>query len=278
MGWIVYGLCDPLSGEIRYVGFTSGALRRRVHEHRYRAKRGRTHLYCWWRSCRSEPHVRVIDAGSGLGEDGLAREREIIRDLRKKGARLTNLTAGGEGTLGFVMPDHARAKISAIQRGRKHSSEHVANQAAALRGRSYSADRRAAIAAGIAARGGRVGRGRRITEQEIADIRATYTGREGEIAAIVRATGWSKTTIKRALSPDLWPISTGVVGVAIEIEVQDRSDPLQNGRSVVTVDVVREMRARYEDGSTIAAVARFAGIGWSQAARIVRRESWVDVA
>ncbi len=278
MGWIVYGLRDPRTAELRYVGFTSQAVERRLFEHRYAARYRTTHLYCWWRSCESEPSLVILDSGEGPWEDGFAREREIISQMRAAGVRLTNLTDGGDGTPGMKASDQARAKISAAHRGRKHSPEHVANQAASLRGVPHPPERRAAISAGIAASGGRVGRDRRITDQEIADIRATFTGREGERAALVRATGWAITTIKRALDESLWQIPESVVGTPIPITVHDRNNPGENGGCKVTADTVRRIRSDYDTGMTVAEIARSVGLGWSQVSRIVKRESWASVA
>jgi DNA invertase Pin-like site-specific DNA recombinase len=197
--------------------------------------------------------------------------------MREAGVRLTNLTDGGEGTLGYTASDDTRAKISASQRGRTHSPEHVAKQAAALRGKRHSAERRAAIAAGIAAKGGRVGRGRRITDQEIANIRATITGREGERAALVRATGWSITTINRALDETRWSVPDTIVGVPIAIDVHDRTASECNGRCSVTVGAVRAIRASHDAGAKVSEIAREFGLSWSQTSRIVRFESWPNV-
>ena len=90
--------------------------------------------------------------------------------------------------------------------------------------------------------------------------------------------GWSNPTILRALDTALWTIPDDIVGCPIPIEIHDRRDPAQNGRATITADGVRDIRLRYDSGERVADIARSVGLGWSQVSRIVRRESWADVA
>jgi hypothetical protein len=116
----IYGLHDPDSGELRYVGKTVQPLGYRMRNHRYQAKRSDLHLQRWWRSCSSEPVMRLI----AIVEDymGSVVERRLIAWHRKNGARLTNTTDGGEGTRAPKSPEH-RAKISAALKGRRFTKE-----------------------------------------------------------------------------------------------------------------------------------------------------------
>lgn len=220
--------------------------------------------------------MSVIDAGSGDPSIGLEREREVIAAMRGIGMRLANLTDGGEGAPGRVLSSEARSKISAAHRGRKHSPEHVANQAAALRGRKHSSERRDALIASIRAKGSRIGKNRRMSDQEIADIRATYSGREGEVAAIARATGWSTPTILRALDATLWVIPDEIIGCPIAIDIHDRS--ARRGASERTIDRVRTIRDRYAAGHDLRDVAEDLGLSLAHVRQIAYRAKFKDVA
>ena len=96
---VVYGLCDPGTGDVRYVGKTAKGLRNRVRGHAGGAMRGgRTHKDNWLRSIDYEPRGVVLALGLPEQLDDL--ERRWITALRAEGARLTNLTDGGEGWRG----------------------------------------------------------------------------------------------------------------------------------------------------------------------------------
>jgi hypothetical protein len=51
----IYGLYDPDTDELRYVGKTVRTPRRRMLSHRDDAKSKQRYLYNWWRSCSSDP-------------------------------------------------------------------------------------------------------------------------------------------------------------------------------------------------------------------------------
>lgn len=221
----------------------------------------------------------TLDAGSGSPERGLDREREVIAVLRANGARLTNLTDGGEGCLGMVLSPESRAKLSAAQRGRKHSPEHVANQAAALRGKKHSPERRAAISAALRsseAKKAASAKRRVLTDQQVADIRATYTGREGQIVALARTIGVAAPTVERALDPNRIRIEGGVVGRVLSIEVHDRA--AKKGPSPSTVERVRAIRERYALGQDLRIVAADLGLSLAHVRQVAYRAKFRDVA
>ncbi len=152
--FIIYGLTDPRTSEVRYVGLSSkGMSRPRCHSFPFNlAKDGKTHKANWIRG--------LMDAGLVYGilvleeaassDDLPAAERRWIAHGRAQGWPLTNLTDGGEGQLGLVHTAEAKAKISASLMGRpcptkgKHpSAETRAKMSASHKGHPVSAETRA---------------------------------------------------------------------------------------------------------------------------------------
>jgi len=138
--FIIYGLEDPRTGEVRYVGKSSSGLRRaRSHSGPKRSASEHTHKARWVRSllARGEkPRVVVLEV---CAADDLADvECYWIAQGRGLGWRLTNATKGGDGLGGFKHSAATKKKIGAANasalRGRRATAEARANQSAALRG------------------------------------------------------------------------------------------------------------------------------------------------
>jgi len=83
-----------------------------------------------------------------LGEGDSAEEIATIARLRTDGARLLNMTSGGDGCAGTP---EVRAKIAAALRGRKLSPEHRAHIAAGVQQRAATPEYRANVSAGVRA-------------------------------------------------------------------------------------------------------------------------------
>lgn len=136
MAGTIYALATP-EGEIRYCGKTVKLPPERMSGHRDSAYRFRSrHVNHWLRSVYdtgAEPKMMVCET---VDLDGLDRqqqmakmneaERRWIAQLRALGFRLTNATSGGDGG-----------------QGRKASEETRQRQSAALKGKKFSAERRA---------------------------------------------------------------------------------------------------------------------------------------
>ena len=133
----VYGLYDPRDGELRYVGLRKGNLGPRLNLHICDARKGKKRYSCHW--------IRqVLDAGFkplicelqqfNNFEDTKAAEVYWIKFFREQGCRLTNLTDGGEGTVGWVPDEEFRRKVSVRMKGHKRSPESIEKVAAAHRG------------------------------------------------------------------------------------------------------------------------------------------------
>ncbi len=104
--YLVYGLFDPRTGELRYVGKTKQRLSERLGRHKRDALEkheeqwfDRTHRACWLRELYSNglgPEVEVFEQHQTIDEVNDA-ERFLIEYWRALGANLTNTTQGGDG-------------------------------------------------------------------------------------------------------------------------------------------------------------------------------------
>jgi hypothetical protein len=128
---IIYGLVDPRSGELRYVGkSTSGLTRPKKHlTSSLLRKEANTHRVKWIKSVIKDgllPRIVVLEETEDPELlDGL--EKAAIAKFRAEGVRLVNGTDGGEGSLGRRQTEGARRKISEAKRGKpghKHTEEH----------------------------------------------------------------------------------------------------------------------------------------------------------
>lgn len=122
---LVYGLIDPETGLLRYVGQTIKTAEERLAGHLYTASYGRkTHCYDWVRSLVKRglrPKIWVIQKGLQTKEALDAAEIFWINYFRTKLKQpLTNHTDGGEGG---VMDERTREKISIANKGAKRTSE-----------------------------------------------------------------------------------------------------------------------------------------------------------
>lgn len=110
----VYDLLDPRTEQIRYVGITTDTLVSRLYQHIWDAKQGTTfHVSNWIRQLLVgglKPTIRLRQECE-TWESACACERELIATL----PNLTNLTAGGEGTLGYHHTEDSRRKMSEAQ-------------------------------------------------------------------------------------------------------------------------------------------------------------------
>lgn len=170
--FLIYGLVDPRSGDVRYIGkSTSGMKRPKYHARpQHVAKAPHTHKNRWLQKLLNEglrPGLRVLEEFEAAADiaDG-----ECFWIAQGKGLDwpLTNLAKGGVGPLGHVVTPEVRARISAALTGRKMPAEHGARVGAFFRGKALSAEHRAKLSA--------VQKGRSPTPERVARQRASLTG------------------------------------------------------------------------------------------------------
>lgn len=137
---IIYGLKDPETGIIRYVGKTKNSIEYRMAAHLN--DRARTHKGHWIRELRARglvPEPVVLEILLNCPEDGWQEtERSWISILRFYGCPLTNLTEGGDGRLGVVHTPETLEKLRTKALGKKMSPEAVEKTRRAMIGRTYS--------------------------------------------------------------------------------------------------------------------------------------------
>lgn len=182
MNTIIYGLVDPRTQLVRYVGkSTSGLTRPRAH----RSASGRaaaTHSANWIRQLKSlglDYEIVVLDQGSATELPAL--ERWWISYGRASGWPLTNLTDGGEGSVGATQSAETRARISAANRGRKRTPEFRARMSVIAKSRSPETLAKigaasAALPAETRARIGMQLRGRKASPELRAKLSAAHMG------------------------------------------------------------------------------------------------------
>ncbi len=127
----VYILRDPNTLEIRYIGVTKKRLGHRLSQHVWAANNGvRSHVARWIRTLNARPLIEPI-------EENCRRDREVfwIKHYRSLGARLTNLTDGGEGVLGLQLTAEHRKKIGDGNRDKVVSLDVRQRIGASLKGR-----------------------------------------------------------------------------------------------------------------------------------------------
>jgi len=155
----IYGLVDPVSGFIRYIGKSDNP-EHRLKSHIDNRNYSNTHKNNWIKSLISKgvrPTMEIIDEVPY--ENWIAREIETITLFKSAGANLVNGTLGGEGVTqtpeirkkisesnkgrkgscgnkGKTQSIEARAKMRLAKLGRKHTPEHIEKCAALKRGKS----------------------------------------------------------------------------------------------------------------------------------------------
>lgn len=149
MAFIIYGLCDPRTGELRYIGKTARG-QQRYYEHLsvMRKKSGpKSHLRYWLRSLHrrgDRPDFFVIEDATDGNALSIA-EIELISYFKAVGCNLVNNTLGGDGASGHKHSAATRKRISEVQKGVPKSSEQRELISKTLTGRTLSAAHRAAL-------------------------------------------------------------------------------------------------------------------------------------
>lgn len=124
--WTIYGLSDPRSNEIRYVGVTSGSPKERYRKHvsiKCLEREGHTRKARWILGLISKGLRPLLVQLETVKSDWQLAESEWISKI----PNLTNLTAGGDGTIGYKHSSAAIKKMSLAKTGISLSVEHRAS-------------------------------------------------------------------------------------------------------------------------------------------------------
>jgi len=139
---VVYGLHDPETGELRYIGQTVTTVKARLAKH-VTPSQLRKHSYVarWLLGLvkqGQEPTWSVL--ASAEDQEELDRlEVELIAQAREEGVRLVNLSEGGGGRAGWVTPPEVREKLRQSNLGKphpKHTPEWKAQMSKTMKGRN----------------------------------------------------------------------------------------------------------------------------------------------
>lgn len=132
---VLYGLVDPVSLLLRYIGISSYGLGR-PHQHALEADKDKVRhlpLYCWIRQLTAaglKYSVVVLRDDFTTVQDLRSAEIHWIAIMRALGAPLLNISRGG---LGGPLSEQSRKRISMANKGRKHTPESRAINSAAQR-------------------------------------------------------------------------------------------------------------------------------------------------
>lgn len=171
--WFIYALIDPRDRQVRYVGFTTTTIQKRLARHLTDTIRKPYYVSKWLSQLLARgliPDTLQLEEGSG--PDWADAEIKWIAHFKSSGANLTNLTRGGDGIVGTtrspeyreklrqrmlgnkltalsipasiayhtgrITPPEVRAKMSVAHKGIPHSAEHRVNQRLANKAKKLS--------------------------------------------------------------------------------------------------------------------------------------------
>lgn len=167
---VIYALVDPLSGRVRYVGWTVN-LTVRIRDHLKPSRLlGRQRRDRWLNRLVLQglrPNVVVLEE---VAADWAAAERRWIKHYRDAGMDLTNHTDGGEGALGRRHTASAKAAMSLKRKGRKPSKLSIQRTIELRTGKKRSAE--------SVEKGRQKSKGQKRTLEQRARISAAARGRK----------------------------------------------------------------------------------------------------
>lgn len=132
----IYALVDPRNDTIRYVGKTV-QIRVRYKQHCQPMSNSRnSYKRNWLKSLLPLiPRIEILETVP-IGGNWVEREIFWISYCKFLGYKLTNLTKGGDGLLGYVFTDEHRAKMSIANTGKKQSEETLAKLSKIRKGKN----------------------------------------------------------------------------------------------------------------------------------------------
>lgn len=178
---LIYGLKDPRTGAIRYVGKSATGLKRpRVHKSRSRDPSNKTHVANWIRELTALGFDYEIVVLEYLPNNTAFREAEPrwIAKLRADGYDLTNSTDGGDGIWGHRHSDETRKKMSTTRKGRVFSEAHKQALSKARQGIKLNLTDEQRRQISESKKGNKYNLGRVVSQEMRARISAKLTGRK----------------------------------------------------------------------------------------------------
>lgn len=146
---LIYGLVDPRSLCVRYIGKTwLGSRRPQAHKYKSVLKKDRTRRAAWVKSLLALGlDYKVVELELCSYDQTTALEVWWISYGRALGWDLTNHTDGGEGMLGHVPTSETRRKISVAHADRVFTEQHRARISEAKKGVPKTEEHKAKLSA-----------------------------------------------------------------------------------------------------------------------------------
>lgn len=194
----IYGLTDPESGAIRYIGKSTRPVERLTN---HMNDRSRCHRTNWLREIKARgqrPGMVILERVDGAWP-WQESERFWIAYARSNGWPLTNNTSGGDGVPD--LPTESRARIASTWKGRKHKTDSIEKMRAASAGRKHSNETKARMSAAHKGRQikwiDKVAASlRKLSDEQAASIHARLMAGEGT-CALAKEFGVHRTTISK---------------------------------------------------------------------------------
>ena len=117
---IIYGLIDPITKELRYIGQTKQKIECRLRYHKYLSKKDghRSYLYNWLNSLyKKNCFAEILIIEENIQELDFW-ETFYIQYYKGIGCNLTNLAPGGQTRGGFKHTETHKQYLSALYKGR----------------------------------------------------------------------------------------------------------------------------------------------------------------
>jgi len=274
--YVLYCTCHPFGGR-RYIGVTTGELRKRIQAHLGEARRGKKNLlvYKWIRAHGTENiEWDVIDTAPTI-EALHELERRYIATERDDGTPLANVTDGGEGVPGLPVSDeqrwarsgpgapaYGRRGVDSWNHGRKRGSGTLERMRTVRLGYKYTSEELARNEA-YHVRGEAVNTAR-FTEAEVVRIMDRLLAGE-RVTALASEMGVNRESIGRIKRGQTWG--------HIEHPLRPRRVMPAERRAVFLAEA-DQIRGRHAAGETIRDLATETGRSYAAIYKIVRGLSW----
>lgn len=118
--WTIYGIIDPTTAHVRYVGYTSLSPAARLKRHLQSAfnEKSKLPVHRWLRSLAITPQIIVLESGDDASWH--YREKWWIAHFRLLNPRMLNLSDGGY----IHIPDESRKRAAKKLKNRRYGPEY----------------------------------------------------------------------------------------------------------------------------------------------------------
>lgn len=135
--YLIYGLRDPRTNEIRYVGQTRRGLKRPRQHLKSSNINFNNHLKNWvseLERANLAPEIHIFEELNGP-ENLSSEEMLCIARFKRSGKKLTNCTEGGEGSRSRKLSPETKMRLSQALKGKRKSQAHKDALRSAFKGK-----------------------------------------------------------------------------------------------------------------------------------------------